>query len=73
MTLDAEIGVSVRRPKEFTQRGARSDDAVPDLWEWDDLACRGGVRAALRAILVAREMRSCLLINSARHHVNDRL
>jgi hypothetical protein len=61
MTLDAEIGVSVRRPKEFTQRGARSDDAVPDLWEWDDLACRGGVRAALRAILVAREMRSGLV------------
>jgi hypothetical protein len=28
MTLDTEIGVSVRWPQEFTQPGARSDDAV---------------------------------------------
>jgi hypothetical protein len=27
-TLDTEIGVSVRWPQEFTQPGARSDDAV---------------------------------------------
>jgi hypothetical protein len=61
MTLDVEIGVSVRRPKEFTQRGARSDDAVPDLWECDDLACAVACEPHLRAILVAREMRSGLV------------
>jgi hypothetical protein len=61
MTL--ENGVSVRRPKEFTQRGARSDDAIPDLWECDDLACRGLVcEPHLWAILVEREMRSGLVI-----------
>jgi hypothetical protein len=61
--LDTEIGVSLRWRKSSRSPALVAMMQSTDLWERDDLAYSESVNgAALRTILVEREMRSGLVI-----------
>jgi hypothetical protein len=73
MTLDTEIGVSVRWPQEFTQPALVAVMQPTDLWERDDRAyvVVDGARAALPTSTMARDTTSLAGSSARGEHAID--